>query len=177
MDLRDFAQLAVKIAGLFMIVISLNSLPGRLVTLVGTHLPAGIQSLLGSFLFVPALISLAVGATLAFKADAVVGRVFKGDAPPSDNARAFEETAIFLMGLFIALNTAFELGFHLFNYGFAHFQKPGGSYLVDPIDYGVVFAFSLRLLMALALVLGANNLSRLHRRILTYRPMKDLRDV
>ena len=48
MELRGFTRLAVKIAGLFMIAISLDSLPGRLVNLVGTGLPGGIQSLLGS---------------------------------------------------------------------------------------------------------------------------------
>jgi hypothetical protein len=183
-ELSGFTRMAIKIAGLFMIAISLDSLPTHLVRLLGAGLPGDAKGLLGSFLFVPALISIAVGAVLVFRADVITGRIFKDDgggaAPPADNARAFEEAAIFLLGLYIFVVAASELGYYLFNYGFMYFQKPAGSYPYPqalPMNYGIVFALVLRFLMAFALIFGANNLSRLHQRILTYRPMKDVRDV
>jgi hypothetical protein len=70
---------------------------------------------------------------------------------------------------------------YLFNYYFAYFQgKAGANYpYAQPnlLNFGVLFAYAIRFLLAVGLILGANNLSRLHQRILAYPPMKDLRDL
>jgi hypothetical protein len=184
-ELSGFSRLAIKIAGLFMIAISLDHLPSNLVTFMGVGLPDTIRVLLGSMLFIPSLISIGMGTILVFSAEAVVGRAFmdgSGEAAiQPDTTRAFEEAAIFLLGVYIFVVSTSEIGYYLFNYYFAFFEsKTAANYThaqANPIDFGVLFAYAIRFLLAFGLILGANNLSRLHQRIRTYRPMKDVRDV
>jgi hypothetical protein len=184
-ELSGFSRLAIKIAGLFMIAISLDHLPSNLVTFMGVGLPDGIRVLLGSMLFIPPLISIGIGMILVFRADAIVGRAFRdgpgGGTIQPDTTWAFEEAAIFLLGIYVFVISTSEIGYYMFNYYFAFFEsKTVANYthaLANPINFGVLFAYAIRFLLAFGLILGANNLSRLHQRIRTYRPMKDVQDV
>ena len=184
MELSGFSRLATKIAGLFMIAISLNHLPSNLITFMGAGSTSGVRFLLGIFMFVPSLIAIAVGAVLVLKADAIVDRAFNrktGEAAgPVDGGRALEEMAIFLLGIYIFVISASELGYYFFNYFWTQFQsRPGSNPYTQaiPLNYGGVFTYAVRFLLAFGLMIGAKNLSILHRRIQAYRPMKDLRDV
>jgi hypothetical protein len=184
MELRVFSRLAVAGTGLFITVTSLNRLPSNLVSFIGNHLSDNLRGVVGALLFVPSLISIAIGATLVLRSESIVDRAYRRvtDEPvsASESAHAIEETAILLVGVYIIVTAISELGFYLFNSYLMHFQNSQAGYpdaAANQLNPAVLFAYAIRIFLAAGLITGSKNLTKLHRRILTHRPMKDIRDV
>jgi hypothetical protein len=181
-ELSAFSRLLIKVVGLVVIVITLNRLPGNLFEFVVGSFPAATRVLLGGLLFVPALISLAIGMTLVYGAEGMVARAFGQDsAEPSRSGtiETLEAISIALVGVYILVISLSEVSYFLFKSYSLHLQDAQGHFpqgVPNMFSTSVLIAFALRAGLALLLILGRHNAVRLHRRIVAHRPMKDLRD-
>lgn len=178
MSLRDIARLAIKIAGLIIIVsagIELPSLLGRLLPLQAPMTAWDVVAMA----FVPPAIAALIGLLLYWGSGRIADRLLVEPAAPGQQGggldlRGVEEIAIAALGLYFAANGIADAAYYWGKVGLYHRYITENTFPMPVIlegDFGGIVSTAARLVVGIGLVVFSRGIVAVRRRLLSLRPL------
>lgn len=177
MTLRDIARLAIKIAGLIIIVSAVTDVPHLLGRLLPLQPPMTARDVV-AMAFAPPAIAALIGLLMFWGAGRIADRLLVAPAPPGQSGgldlRGIEEIVIAALGLYLVATGIADAVYYWGKVGLYHRMVTENTFPMPVIlegDFGGILSTAARLLIGAMLFLLSRGIVAIRRRLLSLRPL------
>ncbi|WP_395678159.1 hypothetical protein [Inquilinus sp.] len=179
MPLRDIARLAIKIAGLIIIVVAVTDVPHLLAGMLPLQPPMTVRDVV-AMAFTPPAIAALIGLLMVWGAGRIADRLLAGPAAPAQDGgldlRGVEEVAIAAIGLYFVATGIADAVYYWGKIGLYHRFITENALAMPVIleaDFGGILSAAARVVIGALLFLLSRGVVAMRRRLLSLRPLAD----